>query len=97
MIDMPEKITAWPSDVGPMTGSWSANQYFDERAVGYTRDDMITPSFAAQDEMVLWVAIAPEDNPDRDLLHTLCDSEAEAKLCCGRGWRVGKFQEVPHA
>lgn len=49
MTDMPEKITAWPGEVGPMTGAWSANQYFDERAVGYTRDDLITPSLAAQD------------------------------------------------
>jgi hypothetical protein len=36
---MPDEITAWPSDVGPMTGSWSANTYHDERAVTYVRGD----------------------------------------------------------
>lgn len=97
MPDMPKKITAWPGEVGPMTGAWSANQYDDERATGYTRDAVVAQSQVAQNVMVLWVAIAPEDNPDRDLLHMLCESEAEAKLFCGRGWRVGKFQEVPNA
>lgn len=34
---MHREIAAWPGDVGPMTGHWSANQYHDDRAQIYVR------------------------------------------------------------
>ena len=49
------------------------------------------------DAMVLWVAIAPDNNPSRQLAHVIGDDQDDAKMMCGEGWRVGKFQEVPNA
>ena len=39
MIKMPERIVAWPSDAGPMTGEWSANTYSNDLAEAYVREN----------------------------------------------------------
>jgi hypothetical protein len=40
-VRMPVELVAWPGEVGPMTGHWSANQHHDDRAETYVRKDMV--------------------------------------------------------